>query len=476
MSTFIEKELSYSINFSQDLLYIILSSYISKKYTLTEEYTDFVDENDIRTRLVENSFESTMKTPQSLQKTVYVNEDSLVPMVNRVCIEQGMCCEQLSSNLKRISTCQVFIDPSYPQIEIKFEKVYFEKNLSDTFDSLMANKQVALLNLLQNKHEKITHNSHLGSDEIYVYLRLEYEYDDEEPDRRIVRRMCEIITDIDAIALPQNISPMLPYTMLQNNIIYRKFEGEMAITNFTNDSINIHKWAIKLDGIRGRGLFVRNFMIIFMDDMRMFSSEFPCLFSVNNVVAFQCELIDNNQLYITDLLHVFKYTYNNRTQYECSLNHYNIEPLDAIETLNRLSARYNHKNLCISAVDTHNMELLHEDEKQSSPPTMLTVKFQKFFDPPLVFNGYSTVPTDGYVLLNENMQYVKCKAFPTYELEYNNVENVFYSLDGPLLDYKIDCNNIVLKHKKIYEVKLIHNEKILHVIKCRNDRLVPQTL
>nr|AKN91040.1 LEF-4 [Buzura suppressaria nucleopolyhedrovirus] len=455
MSSFTEKEISYSINFSQELLYIILSSYISKKYTLVQQYTDFVDENDARTRLIENCFETTRKTPQSLQKRVFIHNNALVPLVDRTSVEQGVNHDQVSFNLKRISTCRVYKTPEQPQIEIKFEKVYFEKNVGDTFDSLIATKQVALLNLLQNKHERITQNTHLGSDEIMAYLRIEYEYDGDTPDETVLVRMAQIVTEIDAHTHYQNIAPMLPYTALQNNIIYRKFENEILINALSPDD-NVYKWAIKLDGIRGKGLFVRNFIIVFMDDMRMFSGPCPWLFCINNVVAFQCELVNDSVLYITDLLQVFKYTYNNRTQYECSLNGYAIEPAAAIDCLNYL---YQHtKSL---------LQIEHDGG-------MIQVQFQQFMNPPIAIGGYTTMPTDGYIVLNKRMQYVKCKYAKTLELEYNAEQSVFYTLEVALNKHKIE-SNIQLEHGKIYEV-IVRNNNVLSVIKLRKDRLIPQTL
>lgn len=456
MSSFIEKEISYSINFSQELLYIILSSYISKKYALVQEYADFVDENDVRSRLIGNRFENTHKTPQYLQKRVFIHDNVLMPLVDRTSVEQGVNHDQVSSTLKRISTCQVYKTVEQPQIEIKFEKVYFEKNVGDTFDSLIATKQVALLNLLQNKHERITQNSHLGSDEIMVYMRIEYEYDGDAPDDLVLKHMARIVAEIDAHTHYQNIAPMLPYTALQNNIIYRKFEDEKLINNALSPNDNVHKWAIKLDGIRGKGLFVRNFIIVFMDDMRMFSGPFPWLFCVNNVVAFQCELVNDTVLYITDLLQVFKYTYNNRTQYECSLNGYAIEPVAAIECLNYL--HFNTKRT---------LEINHDKGT-------IQVQFQQFMNPPIAIGGYTTVPTDGYIILNKQMQYVKCKHAKTLELEYNSEQSVFYTLEGALEEYKIE-SDIQLENGKIYEV-MVKQNNVLSVIKLRTDRLIAQTL
>lgn len=440
-----------------------MSSYISKKFTHTEDYVDCVDINNVRSRLMKNRFESTIKTIQSAENIVHIYKNNLIPLVNRVSVEQGVNNNELSPQLKRIMTCQVFRPNVRPEIEIKFEKVYLEKNIGDTFDSLMASKQVTLLNLLKNKQEKITKNSHLGSDEILAYLRIEYEYQSENPDKLVLDQMAKIISKIDRMSHSHNISPMLPYTTIQNNVIYRKFVDEILI-NDTNKELNqdVLKWAIKLDGVRGKGLFTRNFVIIFMDDMRMFSGHFPWLFKINNVVAFQCELVGDTNLFITDLLHVFKYSYNNKTQYECSLKNYNIDPLSSIKCINYLHEKYNKKDL----------------QLQSHNDTFINIKFQHFMDPPIQLNGYSTVATDGFVVLDNAIQYIKYKYVKTIELEYNEKENLFYSLCEPLNDFTIvkSKDDIILKHEKIYETVIDEDKKIIKILKVRNDRLVPQMM
>ena len=312
----IENEISYSINFSQDLLYIILDSYISKKFKAFEQYYDFVDENNVRTRLVEGgSLTSVQKSCTSLNKFVHVDRNVLVPFVDRCSVEEPN--QSPSRVLRRIVKCKVFKSDECPECEVKFEHIYFNKNLIDKFDSLMATKQIVLYNLLRNQNENLIKESHLGSDEILASLRLEYEYRGGAVDRKVLDFMARVVCDMDALAAHHNISPLLPYTTLMNSIIYKKFEDEKILYDGC-DNDSIYKWALKLDGTRGKGFFTRTFMIVFMDDMQMFSGPFDNnLFTLNNVVAFQCELIDST-LFITDLLHVFKYSYNNRTQYEVS--------------------------------------------------------------------------------------------------------------------------------------------------------------
>lgn len=455
----IEKEISYSINLSQDLLYIIFDSYISKRYTLHAEYTDFVDENDVRCRLFGDTraLIKCYKRIESIRKFVFVENDTLVPLIDRISTEEILDTLP-SKNVKRICKCRVYKDPSCPQIEIKFEHVYLNKNISDKFDSLMAFKQITLLNLLQNKNENITKQSHLGSDEILANLRIEYEYM-EDIDANVLSTIAKIVKDIDEISFDQNVSPLIPYTTILNNTIYRKFDHEVVIHHNNESVVDIDKWALKLDGIRGKGLITRNFIIIFMDDMQMFSCEInsastPPMFSINNVVAFQCELVNNETLYVTDLLHVFKYTYNNVTQYECSTDGYNIDATLATRTINWLNDRY--------------ADCGYEGKDENKN---FKLKFQRFFDPPLTPMGYSTVSTDGYVVLDKQKRYIKYKYVKTVELEYRDDGN-FYTSAGPLTNYKVNIGeDVTLSHGKIYEAALDKN--LISIVKTRPDRLVP---
>nr|ANW12249.1 lef4 [Malacosoma sp. alphabaculovirus] len=458
----IEKEISYSINLSQDLLYIIFDSYISKRYVLHDEYTDFVDENDVRSRLFvdSNALVKCYKRIESIRKFVFVENNTLVPLIDRVSTEELLDESPPSKHVKRICKCRVYKDPSCPQLEIKFEHIYLNKNVSDKFDSLMAFKQITLLNLLQNKNENVTRQSHLGSDEILANLRLEYEYT-EDIDANVLSTIAKIVKDIDEISFDQNISPLIPYTTILNNTMYRKFDHEVVLHHNIESVVDVDKWALKLDGVRGKGLITRNFIVVFMDDMQMFSWEIntdnvavssPPMFSINNVVAFQCELVDNETLYVTDLLHVFKYTYNNVTQYECSTDGYNIDAALATQTINWLNERYGERGYG----DNGNFKL----------------KFQRFFDPPLTTVGYSTVSTDGYVVLDHQKRYVKYKYVKTVELEYRNDGN-FYTSTGPLLNYKLHVvsDDVQLSHGKIYEAAIEGDS--ISIIKFRPDRLVP---
>ncbi|AKC91687.1 lef4 [Lambdina fiscellaria nucleopolyhedrovirus] len=517
----VEREISYSVNLSQDLLYIILSSYISQKFELAQEYIDFVDANNVRTRLANGRFESTLKTTQSLRKLVYVYKNALVPLVERVSVEKNVKSCRVSTDLRRIVTCCVYRSSECPEIEVKFEKIYLDRSAGNKFDSLMASKQITLLNLLRGKNDSVVKDSHLGSDEILAQLRLEYEYEDKtQPDDVTLQHMARIVSDMDAFSHAQNVSPFLSYTVLQNNIIYRKFEKEIMLNNadqLTRACASSLAWAWKLDGVRGKGLFTRNRIVVFMDDMRLYSCSFPWLFSVNNAVAFQCELVempgsDNENkhklLFITDILQVFKYTYNNKTQYECSTDGYDVDPLSAINCINYLRQHFkNHEASLMLSVSS--ASLLSSQSSSllswsSSSSTTTPLRFQHFYNTPLRADGYSTLPTDGFVVLNSEARYIKCKHHKTIELEWRSASNHFYSLEGPLLNYQIEfadnAKNIKLMNEKIYETIVINcdtnnsrdndtddndtddndnnvvKSSIVRVIKLRLDRLVPQSI
>ncbi|AUV65353.1 LEF-4 [Alphabaculovirus myunipunctae] len=464
----VENEISFSINLSQDLLYIILDSYISKKLKAFQEYYDFIDENNIRTRLINNVPTSVRKRCNKLQKFVYVDRDTLVPFVDRQSVEYTIDVgdandddddddggNKPSEMLRRIVRCNVFKSDEFPECEVKVEHVYLNKNLIDKLDSLMASRQIMLYNLLQNKNENLVKESHLGSDEIMVAIRLEYEYDD-TIDRRVLGFMAGLVRDVDAIAAYQNINPLLPHTTLQNNIIYRKFEEERLIGEIET-ARDIYKWAVKLDGVRGKGFCTRSSMLVFMDDMQMFSGKldrYP--FVVNNVVAFQCELVEDKIIYITDLLHVFKYGYNNRTQYEVSLDSYNILPSCAVECIDHLAEKYNRAG---------GLELIGYDD------TRTPVKFQRFNDPPVANGGYATVPTDGFVVLNQSMRYVKYKSVKTVEIEYDADADTFKTLAGPLRNRKVCSRVDSLKHNGIYEA--VVDDDSITILKHRPDRMIP---
>ncbi|AKN81045.1 Late expression factor 4 [Lonomia obliqua multiple nucleopolyhedrovirus] len=478
----VEKEISYSINFSQDVLYKILDSYIVTNYHLTQQYCDLYDENDVRTRIFcggntntngddhngpnnsggyddNGQIISIKKTQLKYEKFAHwcSNTNILVPFVWRESKEHAVSFKNVSQKLHKIIHVFVYV---HENVEIKFEQVYLWKSCADFFDSMTANKVVKLLNLLENSaqtYSEIMQNSQLGSDEILCRIRLEYEFDTATPNVEHLNGMCQIIVAMEQFSDHQNISPCLPYTALLDKIILRKFEHEQKISysdkQLNNNDDLVKKWAFKLDGVRGRGLFIRNFCLIQTDDMKFYSTKLAKLFKLNNIVTFQCEIMETNQIFITDLLQIFKYKYNNRTQYECVTNSfYAIDPMTAIE--------------CINYFNVHVKSIMLTDTK-----TKYEMLFQKFFDPPLCQSSYSTFAVDGYIILDSALRYVKYKWNKTIELEYDERSDMFNSLSGPLSNHAICANDISLKHGSIYECALFDN--VIKVLKHRPDRLVP---
>ncbi|AIG63260.2 LEF-4 [Helicoverpa armigera SNPV] len=458
----LEKEISYTINLSQDLLYIIFNSYIVKHMDYRTQYCDLIDCNDVRTRFERGTVQSVHKKNVFMKRFAhYVNDTAtIVGLVDRHSIEEDIGdVNKLDPRLRRIVRCQVYRDRQCPQIEIKFEHIYLNQHIMDRLDSLLAVKQMTLLNLLNRTNDSVIKNSQLGSDEILANIRLEYEYETEFADVAVIDRLCVLVQEMDKLSHYQNIHPLLAYTTIQNNIIYRKFIDERLLFDSNGASnkivdLNIYKWALKLDGIRGRGFFTQQLVVIFMDDMQLFAGHLSSPFAVNNVVAFQCELLPNNRLYITDLLHVFKYVYNNKTQYECSLDAYDLDPYSAVACLNHMR----HNRIELSFNTDNNVTM--------------TICFQQFNEPPLNVAGYHSVPTDGFVVLDHEGHYVKYKHIKTIEVEYDSVNNRFVTLNGPVENKKIIMQSkLELLHGQIYEANMDADN--LFIMKIRKDRLVP---
>ncbi|ABL76020.1 late expression factor-4 [Maruca vitrata nucleopolyhedrovirus] len=456
----IEKEISYSINFSQDLLYKILNSYIVPNYSLKQQYFDLYDENGFRTRIfIQNScnniISSVKKTNSKHEKFVYwlKNTNTLVPLVWRESKEIKLSYNSLSQTLTKLIKVYVY---QHEKIEIKFEHVYFSKSDIDLFDSTMANKISKLLTLLENGDLSDTlQNSQVGSDEILARMRLEYEFDGDTPDDAQLNVMCNIIADMESLTDAQNISPSVPLTTLLDKMVPRKFEREQKIVYGDDafDNSSVKKWALKLDGMRGRGLFMRNFCIIQTDDMQFYKTKMANVFALNNIVAFQCEVMDKHKIYVTDLLQVFKYKYNNRTQYECGVNSsYAINPVTAIECINYMND--NIQNVVLT---------------DTCP--QIELRFQQFFDPPLQQSNYMTVSVDGFIVLDSALRYVKYKWMPTTELEYDAVNRTFNTLDKPLNGFIILTDLPTLLHENIYECVI--TDTTINVLKHRRDRIIP---
>nr|ALR72395.1 late expression factor 4 [Anticarsia gemmatalis multiple nucleopolyhedrovirus] len=446
----IEKEISYTINFSQDLLYLILDSYIVKKCDSPKRYVDLYDINNVRTRVADDSIVSVLKSNLRDERLVHwvPSTNALVPLVWRENRETTVPRESVERQIKSCIDTLVY---KLNGIEIKFEHVYLQNNFADRYEPTTAHKIVALKNALLNTQcAHPTQNLQLGSDAILARIRLELEFADVAPPADQLNSFCELIVQMEAFADYQNIAPSLPYTTLLNKVMMRKFNREQKITYGSGDldSAGVKKWAMKLDGVRGRGAFRRNFMIVQTDDMRLYSAKINCPFGLNNIVTFQCEVVDN-KIYVTDLLQVFRYKYNNRTQYECDLhNAYSLNALTAVECLN----------------------YLHTNVNSVALPQLGELRFQQFFDPPLTHSLYTTVPIDGFIVLDEQLQYAKYKWMPTVELQYDAHADTLNSIDGPL-EGRVIVADVPLTHKAVYEC--VFTDTVINVLKCRPDRIVP---
>ncbi|AGR57101.1 LEF-4 [Choristoneura rosaceana nucleopolyhedrovirus] len=447
----IEQEISYTINFSQDLLYLILDTYIKKRCaTPSERYIDLYDVNNVRTRQTADSAASVHKTNLRDEKFVHWlrSTNALVPLVWRENRETAVPCERVSRHIASLIETFVY---KINNIDVKFEHVYMQSGPANRYESTTAHKIAALKSaLLGAECARPPQNLQLGSDAILARIRLELEFEGSAPTVANLDAFCELIVQMEAIADHQNIAPCLPYTTLLDSATPRKFAREQKIIYgaCAPDSTGVKKWAFKLDGVRGRGSFRRGFCMVQTDDMQLHAAHIAHPFALNNVVTFQCEVVANN-IFVTDLLQVFRYKYNNRTQYECGLHDaYPICADVAVECLNQL----------------------HRSVGKIAWPQLGELRFQQFFDPPLVPTHYTTVAIDGYIVLDEQLQYAKYKWMPTVELEYNAQTNTLNSIDGPLLDKTI-VTDLQLKHGTVYEC--VVTDTVINVLKCRPDRIIP---
>lgn len=447
----IEQEISYTINFSQDLLYLILDSYIKKLCVVPpEHYIDLYDVNNVRTRQGAGNAVSVQKTNLRDEKFVHwlSSANALVPLVWRENREATVPRERVSRRIASLIDTLVY---KLNGVDVKFEHVYLQSGSADQYESTAAHKIIALKSaLLGAKCARPTQNLQLGSDAILARIRLELEFEGSAPAAADLDRFCELIVQMEAVADNHNIAPCLPYTTLLDSAPPRKFAREQKVSYGAQapDSTGVKKWAFKLDGVRGRGVFRRNFSLMQTDDMQLYAAHMSSPFGLNNVVAFQCEVMVD-KIYVTDLLQVFRYQYNNRTQYECGLHEaYPIRADVAVECLNHL----------------------HNTVVKIAWPQFGELRFQQFFDPPLTPTHYNTVAIDGYIVLDEHLQYAKYKWMPTVELEFNASTGALNSIDGPLLNRTIAAN-LQLEHGVVYEC--VVTDTVINVLKCRPDRIVP---
>ncbi|AMF83828.1 lef-4 [Cnaphalocrocis medinalis granulovirus] len=471
-----EQEVSYTFAYSQDVLYRLkdwLDSRDAAEFHAShQQYTEIFDVNNVRTRICNGVVLSSIKKEIiDVSKFVVFVDDNFVPMIKRQCTEKCYYTE-CKDEIKRVLQTRVY--KSKDNIEIKFEQIYYEHHVGDKLDPLYANKQIALYNIIKpNDLIDVTCNSHLGSDEILANCRLEIEYDVATNNNdtntittnaSIFYKAAKIIRYIESVVLSDVIiTPFLSHTNIFNEICYRPFVDDIL---FGDNSINITWWALKLNGTRGKGYLVNGKKLyIQLDDMQMFVFDL-CLLSNddnaqtkwchNRVIGLQIEMVNDKTFYVTDILNVYKYKYNNKNQYDIG-SCVTISLCDAITFMN-IFAKHVYK--C--------------DHKYM-------LRFQSFETHKQNVNMTREL-NDGYVGVNENGGLVKIKAQRTYEMKY--VGNGMFvssfgqfkcsslsSLSSPLSTCVI--LETLLCESKIYEVVINIKDNTVSVIKERPDRLIP---
>nr|QBH66052.1 late expression factor 4 [Phthorimaea operculella granulovirus]QBH67351.1 late expression factor 4 [Phthorimaea operculella granulovirus] len=435
-----EQEVSYTFTYSQDVLYR-LADWLEANMTKSDEYVEMYDENDTRTRINGVGVSSSVRKRilDTSRISVLVGK-RFVPMVKRECIEDVY--SKRSEKIKRLSKTRVYTQNKF---EMKFEQIYYEHNVGDTLDPLIANKQIALYNMLcPNTPIDITNNSHLGTDEILANCRFEMEYEGELM-RQNLLTCAQFIVDIECVVLRDVfLAPFLSHTTLLNDTCYRPFVDERTEQMCCDD---VKVWALKLNGVRGKGYIVNGHkMYVQLDDMRMYSGN---LFNIGNnylqnqILSIQIECMDRETFYITDILNVYKYKYDNRNQYDVSVG-VTVEIFDAIQYIQNNS----------------NEKWILKNENYT-----INVLFQKFYTHKTHVDTQME-DNDGFVGVLANGSLIKIKAHQSYEMKYTK-DGFFVCSFG-----KFKASSGLYKRDKIYEVIIINDTNQIQVIKERPDRLI----
>uniref|UniRef100_A0A161CD76 LEF-4 n=1 Tax=Mocis latipes granulovirus TaxID=2072024 RepID=A0A161CD76_9BBAC len=440
-----EYEISYTLTLPQDLLYTI-KQYLDKHFFNKENYVEIVDVNHTRTRIKDSGLESVNKRTVNVAKFVVLSGDIFVPFFDRHCIETKT--KNCSNKIRRLCKVKVY---DYHGIEIKFEHIYYEYNDGDSLDPLMASKQIALHNLLiDDKPLDVTNNSHLGSDEILANCRIEMEYETPgSPDQRRLNQMAELVAYLENNVIRDVIEPFIQHTSVLNEIQLRPFVDEI-------DTLHVHEndyayWAVKLDGVRGRGYIINGSRIYLqLDDMRLFDGDLSSVVGRNKILCIQVEFIESvNTFYITDVVSVYKFLYDNRNQFEKS-SPYPINLQQAIVFLNEQIDKRVQPTFC------------------SSDNINYLIKFQSYEnsrDKLLIVD----VPNDGFVTVTRSGELHKIKSYRTVEMLYTNTGTFQCSFGTYSVE---DVNGLKLEFNQIYECVIV-NETAVRVIKQRKDRIVP---
>ncbi|AQQ80367.1 LEF-4 [Betabaculovirus altermyunipunctae] len=438
-----EYELSYTLTLPQDLLYVV-KRYLDKEFLVKENYVEIVDVNHVRTRMQAGLYTSVMKRVVDSTKVVVLVGDEFVPMLNRHSVETPTrkCCV----DMRRVSRVRVY--DIGDGIEVKFEHIYYEYNDGDSLDPLMASKQIALHNiLLDEKPIDVTNNSHLGSDEILANCRVELEYEPGGPNQALLYKMAGLIAHVETVVVSERLEPFVQHTSLLNEIVFRPFVDELSPQSVHDNDYAY--WAIKLDGVRGRGYVINGDRIhVQLDDMRLYAGRLSQGgVGYNKILSVQVEYLEDlNTFYVTDVLFVYKFLYDNRNHFDKS-SPYPVSLQQAVQYLNshRNASRTFDGGRTLRFQSYHtNREAVEEEKRRLR------------------------VPHDGLIAVTRTGELVKVKDHRTLEMLWRG-------------DGKFECSFGVfgvvnssesLQADQIYEVVIVNDSQV-RVVKLRTDRFVP---
>ncbi|AEB00368.1 lef-4 [Clostera anachoreta granulovirus] len=446
----LERELSYTLAYSQDVLYR-LKCWLDANFTVNDEYVEVIDDLGVRTRLKNGKVISQIKKKcEELNRVVVPVRQNLVPIIVRECHEiYSTCCVKL----RRVTKTRVYVTPD--GVEVKFEQIYHEHNLGDLLDPLTASKQIQLLNALTpDDRMDLTINSHVGSDEILANCRLEFEFEGELNQTHLIK-FASVVNNIEDNVLGDVIvRPFLSHTSIINDICYRTFVEERFNTDCVKD---VKMWALKLDGVRGKAYVVNGRdMYVQLDDMQMFggvlhTDKFESVAGSNSnllhnrVVGLQVEYVtETRHFYITDVLMVFRYKYDNKNQYDVATG-VCVDLADAITFIKDQTQRF-------TFVDNiHSIEY--------------AVTFQQYHAHRNLVDK-TLGPHDGMVGIIDGWNLVKIKSNKTFEMLHAG-DGVFKCSFGEFVCE--EAGSWVLGD--IYEVVILYDNRV-KVIKPRPDRLL----
>ncbi|ABC74936.1 late expression factor 4 [Neodiprion abietis nucleopolyhedrovirus] len=466
----IEREIKYELQCDQKRAYDIYKMVQNdNSFEIVESYTDIRDSGNNRTRLMNesNDLSRDLKTIKKkvTEKNVmtYIHEDWIMHMSNTTSIEEK---SKISGEIYDICRVNVYRMIGFSSVEIKFEEIFMNRSRS-CYNGIHGNNIVKTLQKLNTMIDDgmvvylPENNVRIGSDEIMLRIRVELEYEYNNPSEQNFAEFSEVVK-----CLLTYLHKDIHYTLhvahdeMFNKIKYRNFKKTLLSTQITNGS-NYEWYAKKLDGIRCKGITLNSSMrtndnnfediqilYILGDDRKFYTIKLDeSLTSQKNVsLGLQLEQINNELFYITDILTIFIVDYNNVTQY--NLDHNNKQDIDLRTALTLLPKLHDNKH----------------------------VKIQRYYKDCLseqnVYNYETqTIPTDGLIAVTSDYELHKIKYVVTYELMYKG-NNIFTDRNDKkykvVLDVQCNVNSI-------YECVVTH-DVVTKVVKERNDRYFPDEI